>query len=276
MSYTTRGLEGSRNKGFRPKHIFGLVLKEFLNLSDNLKILDLGCGSGFFTRILAEQCKMDITGVNIDKKLLEGARKIAKKEGLDIKYEVGDITNIKFKDNSFDTVMCDIMLEIFKDFTKPLKEMKRVCKAGGIVAAIEPFYKANVVYYPGVDNETRDLLLKFSRADRAFGLGPMLPHYFQTVGLEDIELITWFWGTIGYKTLEFETIQENLQSMKENLKQIKKFLPKSKELTKNEQQKIIHFYEERHKFCKENPDELKTNMSVSGLPVFIVKGSKRR
>lgn len=275
MPHTVKDLEKSRIKGFRPKHIFGLILKEFLNLSDNLKILDLGCGSGFFTRILAVQCKMDITGVDTDKKLLEGARKVAKKEGLDIKYEVGDITNIKLKNNSFDIVMCDIMLEIFKDITKPLKEMKRVCRAGGIVAAIEPFYKASVVYYPGVDKETRDLLLKFSRADRAFGLGPMLPHYFQTVGLEDIELITWFWGTIGYKTLEFETIQEKLQSMNENLKQIKKILPRSKELTKKEQQKTIHFYEERLKFCKENPDELKTNMSVSGLPVFIVKGSKR-
>lgn len=276
MSYTTRGLEGSRNKGFRPRNIFGLVLKEFLNLSDNLKILDLGCGSGFFTRILAEQCKMDITGVDIDKKLLEGARKIAKKERLDIKYEIGDIINIKFKDNLFDIVMCDIMLEIFKDITKPLKEMKRVCKAGGIVAAIEPLYQANVVYYPGIDNETRDLLLKYSRADRAFGLGLMLPHYFQTIGLEDIELISWFWGTIGYKTLEFETIQEKLQGMNENLKRIKKILPKSKELTNKEQQKIIRFYYERLNFYKENPDELNTDMSVSGLPVFIVKGSKRR
>jgi len=242
MPHTVKDLEKSRIKGFRPKHIFGLILKEFLNLSDNLKILDLGCGSGFFTRILAVQCKMDITGVDIDKKLI---------------------------------VMCDIMLEIFKDITKPLKEMKRVCRADGIVAAIEPFYQANLVYYPGVDNETRDLLLKYSRADRAFGLGPMLPHYFQTIGLEDIELISWFWGTIGYKTLEFETIQEKLQGMNENLKRIKKILPNSTELTKNEQQKIIHFYEERHKFCKENPDELKTDMSVSGLPVFIIKGYER-
>lgn len=274
MPHTVKDLEESRNKGFIRQYIFGLVLKEFLNLSDNLKILDLGCGSGFFTRILAEQCKANITGVDIDAKLIEGARKIARKEGLHIKFEVGDITNIKYKENSFDIVMCDIMLERFKDITEPLKEMKRVCKNGGIVAAIEPFYQANVLYHPGLDNKTRDLLLKFSRADRAFGIGPMLPQYFQKVGLKNIDLITWFWGTISYKTLELETVQKKLQGMEENLKRIKKFLPKSKELTKKEQQKIIRSYEARLKFYKQSPDKLKTDMSISGLPVFIVNGYK--
>lgn len=75
--------------------------------------------------------------------------------------------------------------------------LKRVCKTGGKVAEIEPFYQSNCAYYPGVDDETRNLLLKFSRAGRAFGVGPMLPGLFNDVGLADIDLISWFWYDKG-------------------------------------------------------------------------------
>ncbi|MCK4529464.1 class I SAM-dependent methyltransferase [candidate division WOR-3 bacterium] len=275
MEYTVEGLERSRNIGFRQGDILGLVLKVFLNLSNDLRILDLGCGSGFFTRIIAKQCNAEIIGVDINERLLDGARKLAKKEGLNIIYEVGDIRNIGDKDNSFDIVMCDVVLERFQVITTPLSEMKKVCKDGGIVVAIEPFYQSFIEYYPETDNETRNLLLKFSRADRNFGLGPMLPESFNSVGLKNIDFVTWFWGDIGYKILEFETKEEKLQFMEENLKRIKKFLPDSKQLQKEEQLKIIQFYEERLKFYKENPEKLNRDMSVRGMPVFIVKGYKK-
>lgn len=272
MAYSIEGLERSRGTGFRPKNIFGLLLKEFLELKDNLKILDLGCGTGFFTRIIAEQCNSEIIGIDINKDLLSGAIKISKENSLNIKYEVGDITDIHYKDQTFDIVMCDIMLECFEDTTIPLKEMKRVCKTGGIVVAIEPFYQSNIEYYPNIDNDTRDLILKYSRADRAFGVGPALPHYFKTVGLKNIDLVSWFWGRIGYKTLEVETIQEKLKNMEENLERIKMYTPKSKQLTPEEQYKVIDFYESRLEYFKNNPEELYKDMSITGLPVFIVKG----
>lgn len=272
MAYSVEGLERSRGTGFRPRNIFGLLLKEFLGLRDNLKILDLGCGTGFFTRIIAEQCNSEIIGIDINKDLINGAIKISQENSFNIKYEVGDITNIHYKDQTFDIVMCDIMLECFEDITIPLKEMKRVCKSRGIVAAIEPFYQSCIEYYPDIDKVTRDLILKCSRADREYGVGPTLPHHFKTVGLNNIDLVSWFWGRIGYKTLEIETIQEKLKGMEENLENIKMYTPKSKQLTPEEQYKVIDFYESRLEYFKKNPEQLYEDMSVTGLPVFIVKG----
>jgi len=170
--------------------------------------------------------------------------------------------------------MCDIMLECFKDISIPLREMKRVCKAGGIVVAIEPFYQSFCEYYPEEDDVTRDLLLKHSRADRDFGVGPMLPSLLNDVGLLDIDLISWFWGRIGYKFLDYETIDERIESMEENFKSIRVHIVNSKQLTINEQNKVVEFYETKLNKFKQNPLNINQDMSVSGLPVFIVKGIK--
>ena len=217
MPHTVEGLERSRNVGFRPRGLFGLVLREFLNLGDGMRVIDLGCGSGFFTRIIAEQCKGEIVGVDVDHDLLDAARRLAKDAGLEIRFETGDITDIGYSDESFDLVMCDIMLERFLDIEVPLKEMQRVCRRGGTVAAIEPFYKAYVEYDPVADAETQDLLLKCMRIDRAFGLGPQLRHWFHMTGLVDVDMVTWFWGRIGYQAAEGMAQEERLRDLQENI-----------------------------------------------------------
>jgi hypothetical protein len=45
-------------------------------------------------------------------------------------------------------------------------------------------------------------------------------------------------------------------------------------VTLNEQDKVIEFYEKRLDNFKQNPLNMKQDMSVSGLPVFNVKGTK--
>lgn len=152
--------------------------------------------------------------------------------------------------------------------------MKRVCKTGGIVVAIEPFYQSNCECYPEMDNETRDLNLRYSREESEFGVGPMLPSLFNNVGLSDIDLIGWFWGRIGYKTLDYVTVDERIESMEKDLKSIRSNIVNSKQLTINEQNKIVEFYEVRLNNFKKNSSNLNNDMSVLGLPVFIVKGTK--
>ncbi|MEN6313316.1 MAG: class I SAM-dependent methyltransferase [Clostridiaceae bacterium] len=275
MAYTIDDLENSRMTGFRPRNLFGNLLKQFFDINEGMKILDLGCGTGFFTRIIKEQADVCIVGMDINEELLCGAKRIAKEQGLDIEFKVGDITNIDYPDGTFDIVMCDIMLECFRErIDIPIREMKRVCRPGGLVAAIEPFYQSSVMYDPYVSIELRDLILKFSRADRAFGVGPMLPALFQRAGLDNIDMISWFWGGINCQTLEFVSPQDKIKSMGENLEIIKRVLPKSKALSDEEKEKILKYYEERYKCFIKAPEKLKSDMGISGLPVFIAKGMK--
>ena len=109
------------------------LLDNYLPKKKGLKILDAGCGPGAMLPHLAKYG--DVIGVDIS----EDALKYAKKRG---KVKKGDITNIDFKDETFDLVVCmDVLYHMWvKDETSALKEFNRVLKKDGILLLREPAY----------------------------------------------------------------------------------------------------------------------------------------
>ena len=71
-------------------------LIKILNLSKNSKILDLPCGQGRHSILLAKKGYM-VTGVDLSKTLLNSARKSAKKEKVDLRLIRKDMRKIIFK-----------------------------------------------------------------------------------------------------------------------------------------------------------------------------------
>jgi len=67
-------------------------------------ILDVGCGTGR-TTIPLYRLGYRVLGIDITPEMIQNARKIAKIKNLDISYEVGDATQLKYKNNSFDNVI---------------------------------------------------------------------------------------------------------------------------------------------------------------------------
>lgn len=107
-------------------------LKKYLDKKQ--KILDLACGYGRFTIPLAKQ-GYRIQGIDISPNLIAKAKTSAKKEKLTIKFQIGDMRNLPYNDDSFDSIICMwsafIELSKEKDQIKSLKEMLRVLKKGG-------------------------------------------------------------------------------------------------------------------------------------------------
>src|SRR5690606_25242155 len=57
-----------------------------------------------------------------------------------------DITNIKYKDNSFDIIMCNHVLEHVDDDSKAVREMYRVLKPGGWAIFLVPIADMPTTY----------------------------------------------------------------------------------------------------------------------------------
>lgn len=106
------------------------------HLSNNSKILDVGCGTGGTIVFLKKHGYKKIYG--IDKSPI--AVKYCKKRKLK-NITIGDINSIKYPSNSFDAVIClDVLYHKGVHSQKALKEIKRVLKKDGIFYSQEPAY----------------------------------------------------------------------------------------------------------------------------------------
>lgn len=121
------------------------VEKKILSsLPKQSKILDVGCGSGRFS-IGAAQLGFSVTGIDITPAAIEAANKKAKDLKLNnINFIIGDMTDIKFKDNEFDYVFCPRFsinaVATFGKRRKAISEIIRTAKPGNTIY-IESFNK---------------------------------------------------------------------------------------------------------------------------------------
>ena len=103
-------------------------------------ILDVATGTADLAiRMAKDNPSALLTGVDLSEKMLEiGRSKIAKKRlSHRITLEKGDALGLPFPDNSFDAVTVAFGVRNFADREGGLREMTRVCRAGGVVAVLE-------------------------------------------------------------------------------------------------------------------------------------------
>jgi ubiquinone/menaquinone biosynthesis C-methylase UbiE len=101
----------------------------------NANILEIGCGTGIFTKALAKTCK-NITAIDISPDLLKIAKAKTGKSGK-VKFLVRNAYATDFKNNNFDYVYgCSILHHL--DMDKALKELIRILKPGGKIIFTEP------------------------------------------------------------------------------------------------------------------------------------------
>lgn len=121
---------------------------ENLNSKKGDKILDLGCGDGFYLYLLSHlDLKADLTGIDFDDKALKSARKNLQDKKVTLKKS--DIMRgIPFDDESFDKVLASEVIEHLPDDIKGLKEVYRVLKRGGEIVVSVPHKNYPILWDP--------------------------------------------------------------------------------------------------------------------------------
>ena len=96
------------------------------------KVLDLACGQGFFSAVLAER-DCAVTGVDLAAELIAAAKKRVPKA----KFVCGTAADLSFlKDASQDVALCVLALQNIREARQAIAETSRVLKPGGRFAIV--------------------------------------------------------------------------------------------------------------------------------------------
>ncbi|MGW4893067.1 class I SAM-dependent methyltransferase [Kitasatospora sp. NPDC004240] len=87
-------------------------------------VLDLACGTGFYSRELKRRGASDVFGVDISVEMIAAARELERREPLGVRYEVGDVIELGSLDRTFDIALGVQCLNYAED----IAEMEQMCR----------------------------------------------------------------------------------------------------------------------------------------------------
>lgn len=112
-------------------------------------VLDVGCGPGTITIDLAERvAPAPVIGVDSAPAAIDAARSERLTRGTgNVEFRTADVYALDFETGSFDIVHAHQVLQHLTDPVAALREMRRVCRPGGVVASRDSIYAA-MTWYP--------------------------------------------------------------------------------------------------------------------------------
>jgi|SRR5690554_857571 len=120
-------------------HRYNFTIKNYIQKTD--KVLDIACGTGFGTDLLAENSNAEIIGGDISDEAIEFCENNLSRNNL--KFQKMDGTQLPFKDGHFDAITSFETIEHTTDFDAMIKEFKRTTKIGGHIILSTPNFVIN-------------------------------------------------------------------------------------------------------------------------------------
>lgn len=148
-------------------------------IGQNDIVLECACGTGAISQYIAPKCRQ-LIATDFSKGML---RQTAKKCGKfqNVKVKRADMTNLNCRDNRFDKVVAGNVIHLLEDPRAAIKELERVCKAGGKI--IVPTY---INASEGVNKKAVRLLeLAGANFKRQFDMNSY-KEFFEEAGYQDV------------------------------------------------------------------------------------------
>jgi ubiquinone/menaquinone biosynthesis C-methylase UbiE len=172
------------------------VLKELENLTlkPGMDVLDVGCGTGAVTRILAERVFPGrVVGVDFSEERLRAAERIAREKGVgNVRYVRADVRELDLGEEQFDVVFSRCLFQYLagKAGEDTLAAMKRRTRTGGTVCVAD--IDGNLLYRYPLDPKWERILEDFLKEVDKIGVDPVVGRklywMFYRAGLRDIQV----------------------------------------------------------------------------------------
>ena len=108
------------------------LIREALGAQPGERILDAGCGPGFYISELHDEVGSGGSLVGVDSSPQMLAVAAHRNEGrAGVEFRAGDVTSLPVKDGEFDGAICVQVLEYVDDPTAALAELRRALRPGG-------------------------------------------------------------------------------------------------------------------------------------------------
>ncbi len=109
------------------------------HLTGNERVLDIATGPGYIAEAFAGAAR-EVVGVDLTDAMLAIAKERTKERGVsNVSFRAADAENLPFENGAFDVVVCRLALHHLLKPLQVLREMVRVCRAGGTVV-VEDIY----------------------------------------------------------------------------------------------------------------------------------------
>lgn len=154
--------------------IHTVAYEQAAKLSRNKNVLDLGCNTGYGTKIVSNYCN-EIIGVDVSPKAISTARKLYGESGM--KFCLIDGNRLPFKDNKFDLIISFQVIEHIVNLKKYIFELKRVFSPHGVALFTTPNSLHRL--YPGMKPWNPFHVREYSPTE----LNGLLSGYFLKVGI---------------------------------------------------------------------------------------------
>lgn len=134
------GRGAGMEKGHRP---VGEQAIELMAIPSDARVLDLGCGSGWATRLMGEKARSGrVIGIDIADEMIAIARETSA-DFSNVEYRVASAENLPFLDGEFSHAFSMESIYYYADVLVALKEIRRVLEPGGVFVTVVDLYKEN-------------------------------------------------------------------------------------------------------------------------------------
>ena len=138
----------SMERGHRP---VGEQALELMNVPADARVLDVGCGSGWATRLLAERAVNGrVTGIDISDEMV----RLARESSLifsNVDYRTVSAEQLPFEDGEFTHAFSMESLYYYANIGTALKEIYRTLRSGGVFVTVLDLYLESRASHQWVD-----------------------------------------------------------------------------------------------------------------------------